>query len=1070
VKTHPGVEFPVYLLTAQLENGLFWSEGLYFPEVSRLAGRPPLEPLLGSLKKHLEGMNSLQWSYRQRPRKIKIQSFAVDVVPPKRSGLWQQPFHLEVWGVMYRLDVGPGVWAAHLPQLGLEATAATPQELTLEVAREVRGELVRRQQLSEVLELILLQRWRGLQGRSARLEVRAQRNEGSDEKESQLTKLTSRLQGGRVGALESEASLCQLAELLVEQNVLLVGPSGVGKSALLCELIRRRHEFQLAATPFFETSGSRLLVGEAAFGGWQERCDHLLAELSKLKAIVHLGNLQELLESARHQTNPYGIAGFLRPYLAGRQVQAVVEATPEQLAYVEREYPQFLESFTVLTLDPSDGRRTRAILAQLFPTLVAQTHEAVAELHERFASTSAAPGWPVRFLRAVLRHHERPQRSEVVGHFSRQTGLPLLFLEDRIPFRKSQVMEWFGQRLHGQDTAVERVVDRLAAFKGGLTRPHRPIASFLLIGPTGVGKTELARCLAEFVFQDRNRLTRLDMSEYADAWSVKRLIGGEEIGLLVARVRDRPFQVLLLDEIEKAHPDFFDLLLQVLGDARLSDSRGRVADFSNCLILMTSNLGADRFHKGPLGLREPAQQSGFMEAVRAAFRPELLNRIDEIVPFAPLSPDSVLRICQQELARLPAREALRNRQVEVTVAEGVDVFLATQGYHKLYGARPLKRTLDGLLLAPLSRQLNLHPAQVPLQVHIQLDGGQLSVQARPLQSTDKASAAEEHQRKLNESFSELRRTYHRLLRGAVLTELRNEKVRHERRCKQAWPHHGFLQSVTDLGPAIEELEEMALSALHEPRLFATLPERSQQLNENLKATMVRAFCLTQDEPHLTVLALFSEHTHSLLQLFRAYLSFLQTRPWSLKVERVLLRKGSPPLRQPALPERLVEAHALRPLIWTEQGWTRSPQLERQTLVPARFLEPPGGELPAIGYVLEVSGKNCAPLLNSEAGLHVHRHKGREFKILVETSRAKIHSGDPDSPYAPPAYEPPPDIHRKGVISNPVVTRTYNQDEHLVTDSLGWRVPLDDPSGGWGPALHRLLPRRLQRRAEEAVLR
>ena len=1063
MKSNPEVEFPVYLLTAELENGLFWSEGLFFPEVSRLAGRPPLEPLKGSLKKRLEQMTSLQLAHRQRPGRVKIQAFQVDLVPPKRSGLWTEPFQLQFFAVVHQVPVSGGVWAAHLPQLQLEVTAASLPELVEEVAREVRGELQRRKILTQVVELILLQRWQNLHGKAARLQVRSLPREKEEETESQLARLTSRLMGSSQRALEREQPLQQMADLLVEQNVLLVGPSGVGKTALIHELVRRRKEFQLSATPFFETSGSRLLFGEAAFGGWQDRCDKLIQELGKLKGVLHLGNLQELLESARHQTNPYGVAGFLRPYLAGRKLQAIVEATPEQMAYVEREYPQFLEAFTPLRLEPSNGSQTRAILSGLFPTLVAQTHEAVAELHERFTSSSAAPGWAVRFLSAVVRQHPRPHRAEVVEYFSRQTGLPLLFLEDRIPFHRSQVAEWFGQRLHGQDLAVQRVVDRLAAFKSGLTRPQRPIASLLLIGPTGVGKTELARCLAEFVFQDRNRLTRLDMSEYSDPWSVKRLIGGEEMGILVSRVRDRPFQVLLFDEVEKAHPDFFDLLLQVLGDARLSDTSGRVADFSNCLILMTSNLGADRFHKGPLGLREQSQQGGFLEAVRAAFRPELLNRIDEIIPFHPLSPDTVLRICRQELSRLTSREGLRNRPIEVVVGSGVDEHLASKGYHKLYGARPLKRTLDSLLLAPISAQINAHPAQVPLKVTLEVDGSSLRVRAVAQSTLEKASAAEEKQRKHNQKFSQLRRRYRRFERGALLTELRNEKVRHERRFKQPWPHHALLERVAELAPAIEQMEELALGALQDALLFDQLPQRFQELDDQLQAAMVSAYCLSQQDPNRILLALYSEYPEGLGRLTEAYLSFVRAQGWSLKLERVRLRKGNPPSRQPALPERLVEAHNQRPIHWTEQGWTRTPQLERTLLEPDSI-----PVLPALGYILEVSGKNCAPWLRSEAGLHVHLHKGREFKILLEVSQCRMHSGDADSPYVPPAYEPPLDIHRKGVIAHPVLVRQYNQDDDVVVDSMGLKVDL--PADSWCDPVTTLLNRRLQQRAEEAVLR
>lgn len=1073
MKVQSTVQFPIYVVCAELENGLHWAEALFFPELSRLAGKPPVQPLTASLRKRLEQMTSLQLGSRQLPRQPRLECFEVEVPPARRSSIWKEKLLLRFYAVVHRLECGSaGLWGAYLPQLGLEATAEKLELLSDQVKREVRSHLVRTGLLGRILDLIQLQRWQSVRSKILEVEVRNRRQvEGEDSEESQLPKLTTRLEGRGRRAWLVEAELAQLAEMLVEQSVLLVGPSGVGKSALVHELVRRRAEFQLAATPFYETSGSRLIFGEVTFGGWQERCEKLLQELGKLKAILHLGNLQELLESARHSSNPYGVAGFLRPYLAGRRLQVVAEASPEQLAYVEREYPQFLEAFTIMQLEPCDGGRSRQILKGLHPDLPEETREAVVELHERFASLSAAPGWPVRFLDNVLRRRREPGRADVVEFFSRQTGLPLLFLEDSLPFEPSQVRAWFNQRLHGQEPAVERVVDRLSAFKNGLTRPNRPIASFLLLGPTGVGKTELARCLAEFVFQDRARVTRLDMSEYADPWSIRRLIGGEEVGLLVARVRDRPFQVLLFDELEKAHPDFFDLLLQMLGDARLSDDSGRLADFSNCLILMTSNLGAQSFLKGSLGLRERSQQGNFMEAVRAAFRPELLNRIDEIIPFAPLCPETVLRICRDELRRLPGREGLRTRPVEAHLAEGVDRYLAEQGYSKLYGARPLKRALDRMLLAPLSQQLNRHPSHLPLKLDIQLRPGGLSVTATPLATLEKATAVEARQRECNAAISQLRRRYRRFEGGPAITDLRNEKVRHEKRYRSPWPQHAFLQAVSELGPEVENLEELALGALSDPLLFELLPERLQELDSQLTEQMVRAFCLSQDEPHRLVMGLYSEHQDPLHRLLECYLLVAESRGWRVKLERLVLRKSGPPT-QPELPisnqlKALAEAlPAERPLVWTDQGWNTSPLLERLALEPENYLRR-SGPMPALGFVLEIGGKYCAPWFNSEAGWHVQRQRGRDFKVLVETSTRLFHSGDLNNLYAPPAYEPPPDLHRKGALQHPVTVRHYDHDEREVRDGVvgPQRLPGED----WVAVLGPLLEQRLRKRAEAAVL-
>jgi len=1064
VKAQAPVKFPLYVLTALLENGLHWTEALYFPEVGRLARGTSPEPLLASLKKRLDRLAPLQMVLRQRPSRVKLKRFPVTVLPPKKnSGPWAEPIHLEVDAVIYRLRLGgKRLWAAHLPQFQLEVTAEKSAQLEAAIAKEVRSLLLRAKLLGKPGDLILMQRWQSLTGDFKRVSVQGLDPAQEEEVEKQLPRLTSRLtQEGEPRALLVDDELAQLADLLADHSVLLVGPSGCGKSALFQELARRRQDFQLAATPFFETSGARLMLGEVSFGGWQDRCQKLIEELAKIKGVVHLGNLQELLESARHSTNPYGVAGFLRPYLGAKRLQAVAEATPEQLATVEREYPQLLESFVVLRLEAATPERTRALLSRLFPAIPPQGCEAVAELHERFTSSSASPGWPVRFVHTLQRRHRRPQRSQVMEHFSRQSGLPLLFLEDNQPFVHAQVLEWFQQRLHGQDLAVERAVDRLAAFKHGLTRPQRPVASFLLIGPTGVGKTELARCLAQFVFQDRDRLTRLDMSEYSDAWSVKRLIGGAESGLLVSKVRERPFQVLLFDEVEKAHPDFFDLLLQVLGDARLSDERGEVADFSNCLILMTSNLGAESFHKGSLGLREQSNDGQFMQAVRVAFRPELLNRIDEIIPFQALTPATVLRICQWELSRLGQRQGLRTRSVELKIGPNVDRLLADQGYHKLYGARPLKRCLDRLLLGPLSQQLNAHPAQVALKVHIevsQTNRQALLVRAYPQATLDKANLQQEKQRECNHAVSQLRRRYRRLEKGPAVLELRNEKVRHEQRFQTAWPHSDFLRHLDELGPRVNDLEEMALGALLDPQLFDQLPVRVGQLAEEVESALLQAYCLVQPQPHHALLALYSESRESLHFLTQAYLDALEVRGWSLKLELLTLRKGNPPALKGVLPERLQELHQQRPFTLSEQGFTWFPQLER-SLWPIEKRNRPT----AVGILIEVTGKFCSPWLRSEGGMHKLIHKGREDSVLVEASSAPRVSGDAQHPFVPPAYQPPADVHRRGALQHPVQVRTWNLDEGICLDPVVGKIPVEPGS------LRLILEKRLFRRAGEAAL-
>jgi ATP-dependent Clp protease ATP-binding subunit ClpB len=247
------------------------------------------------------------------------------------------------------------------------------------------------------------------------------------------------------------------------------------------------------------------------------------------------------------------------------------------------------------------------------------------------------------------------------------------------------------QRVVGQEEAVEAVAYALRRARTGLQDPNRPIGSFFFLGPTGVGKTELARALAEFMFDDERAMVRIDMSEYQERHTVSRLVGAppgyvgyEEGGQLTEAVRRRPYSVVLLDEIEKAHPEVFDILLQILDDGRLTDGQGRTVDFRNTVIIMTSNLRSE-------------------EDLRATFRPEFLNRIDEMVVFHPLSREHLSEIVELQLRRLETRLAERGIRIELT--DAAKEFLAEAGWDPTYGARPLKRAIQRLVENPLAMRL-----------------------------------------------------------------------------------------------------------------------------------------------------------------------------------------------------------------------------------------------------------------------------------------------------------------------------------------------------------------------------
>jgi len=290
---------------------------------------------------------------------------------------------------------------------------------------------------------------------------------------------------------------------------------------------------------------------------------------------------------------------------------------------------------------------------------------------------------------------------------SRWTGIPVDRMLEGERDKLLRMEEQIGKRVVGQSEAVRAVSTAVRRARAGLQDPNRPIGSFMFLGPTGVGKTELTKALAEFLFDDETAMIRMDMSEYMEKHSVARLIGAppgyvgyDEGGALTEAVRRRPYQVILFDEIEKAHPDVFNVLLQVLDDGRLTDGQGRTVDFRNTLIVMTSNLGAEFLVNQPEGEDSEAVRSEVMAVVRAAFRPEFLNRVDEIILFHRLQRGDMGRIVDIQIGRL--LKLLEDRKIAISLDAKAREWLADKGYDAAYGARPLKRTIQKYLQDPLA--------------------------------------------------------------------------------------------------------------------------------------------------------------------------------------------------------------------------------------------------------------------------------------------------------------------------------------------------------------------------------
>ena len=318
------------------------------------------------------------------------------------------------------------------------------------------------------------------------------------------------------------------------------------------------------------------------------------------------------------------------------------------------------------------------------------------------------------------RMEARPKVDEelIASIVSQWTGIPIIRLEEKESERLLKMEDHIHERIVGQDEAISVISHAVRRSRAGIKNPKRPIGSFIFLGPTGVGKTHLGRVLAEFMFGDENALIQLDMSEYMEKFNVSRLVGAppgyigyDEGGQLTEKVRRRPYSVVLLDEIEKAHPDVFNILLQVLEDGRLTDSFGRKVDFRNTILIMTSNVGADFFRKqGSIGFKSEKGDFAYKDMkeklliqVKKTFKPEFLNRVDDTVVFHNLTKEHLYKIVDIELEDV--RKRLKEQDIDIQLDKSAKELLVEKGFDQIFGARPLKRTIQRFLEDPLSEEI-----------------------------------------------------------------------------------------------------------------------------------------------------------------------------------------------------------------------------------------------------------------------------------------------------------------------------------------------------------------------------
>lgn len=553
-------------------------------------------------------------------------------------------------------------------------------------------------------------------------------------------------------AFQRDVELAQLVELLTlsrRASVLLVGATAVGKSALVNELAHRAALAEppspLAGLEVYTTSGARIVAGMRYLGEWQARLQRMLASLRARRAVLHVESLSEFLATFGCLGDLDG-AAYLLPAVESGELTLLVETTPEDLARAERTHASFVQALRAVVLRPLDragawlaltsaAQRVARVRGVRFDPSALR---AAAELSERFGA-APLPGAAIALLRAAATEAATPDRRGaravgapgVIAAFSRQTGYPQELVDASVPMDPDAVFARLRQRVVGQDDALALLRDLVVTLKTAMGDPRKPLGSFLLLGPTGVGKTESALALAEYLFGDAKRLVRFDMSEYADPGSAARLVGlyGSD-GALARKVREQPFGVLLFDEVEKADGGVHDLLLQVLGEGRITDATGRTVDLRNAIVVMTSNLGADTARRAPgfVDARDTGSQEAHYRAAAAAFfRPELLNRIDHVVPYRPLDAVTVRTITRRALDEALAREGITRRGVTVRYDDAVVDALAAMGIDPRYGARPLKRTIERRVVAPISALLAIRGADAPTSIALTAMGDEVVV-------------------------------------------------------------------------------------------------------------------------------------------------------------------------------------------------------------------------------------------------------------------------------------------------------------------------------------------------------
>jgi ATP-dependent Clp protease ATP-binding subunit ClpA len=572
-----------------------------------------------------------------------------------------------------------------------------------------------------------------------------------------------------------EPELAELARLLGDRErrpVLLVGPRQVGKTALVHEYVYRQAADR--ESPFRDNrnvwllSPARLISGMSYVGQWENRLLAILKEARKRGHVLYFDDLLGLFLAGQTGDSSLNVASLLKAQLEQGKVRILGEITPEALQVVRERDRGFADLFHILPVaEPTDEANLRILIGvqrQLERQHQCRFHlevlPTVLDLQRRYNRGAAFPGKAATFLRqlAVKHRYTAPpaavtarlarqepvvepvvavSRKEALAEFHVRSGLTLTFLDRQARVERREVLEFLAKRVVGQPAALDAVADSLGIAKARLNDPGRPLGSFLFLGPTGVGKTHCAKAISAYLFGDPDRLLRFDLNEFNTPGAAARLVGtfNQPEGLLTGAVRRQPFAVVLFDEVEKAEPEVFDMLLQVLGEGRLTDALGRTADFSNAFLVLTSNLGVSEAETS-LGFRraeDGASDAVFVRAAERFFRPEFFNRLDRVLPFRRLTRPQVREITNHLIADVFQREGLLQRNCLLQVEEVALDRIVDRGFDPVLGARALKRAVERSLTDRLASRLAVLEPGGFTRVHVYPSANDLTVEVEPLE-------------------------------------------------------------------------------------------------------------------------------------------------------------------------------------------------------------------------------------------------------------------------------------------------------------------------------------------------